>query len=185
MCLPRIALVPEHYRSNTSTLACGGVGHLNALDRSDSRLHEILENDINRMTKTKNPGTYSNSGVCHIAGQIANDNFEHFGTKWLRSGDSLGNCRSVSRSSTSGASGARRSPSAPGTCTSAPGTCTSLPGATWLRLGSDNLLKSMNGMRACRDQQAAGARGKRTSLRGRSMSILEVIMLVSRCRKGN
>lgn len=178
MRLPRIALVLEHYRGNTSTLACGGVGHLNALDRSDSRLHEILENDINRMTKTKNPGTYSNSGVSHIAGQIANDNFEHFGTKWLRSGDSLGNCGSVSRSSTSGASGARRSPSAPGTCTS-------LSGATWLRLGSDNLLKSMNGMRACRDQQAAGARGKRTSSRGRSMSILEVILLVNRCTKGN
>lgn len=178
MSLPRIALVPEHYRSNTSTLACGGVGHLNALDRSNSRLHEILENDINRMTNAKNAGTYSNSGVSHIAGQIANDNFEHFGTKWLRSGDSLRNCRSVSRPSTSGASGARRSPSSPGTCTS-------LPGATWLRLGSDNLLESMNGMRACRDQQAAGARGKRTSSRGRSMSILEVILLVDRCNKGN
>lgn len=172
MSLPRVALVPKDYRSNTSTLACSGVRHLDTFDRPDSRLHEILENMINKMIRTRDAGTYSDSGLSHIAGQIADDNFEYFGAKWLRSRYSLGNCRSVSRSSTGGA---RRS-------TPTPGTCSALPGTTWFGLGGDNLLKSMNDMRACRDQQAAGARGKRTSSRGRSMSILEAILLVNRRR---
>lgn len=68
MSLPRIALVPEDYCRNTSTLACSGVRHLNTFDRSDSRLHEILEMDINRMITTRNSGAYSDSGLSHIAG---------------------------------------------------------------------------------------------------------------------